>query len=49
MGLAGLTATEGFMALTPDRFRKELTKLSPERGRKHWRDDPKLMNFLAGL
>jgi len=49
MGLAGLTATERFMALTPERFRKELSKLSPQRGRKHWRDDPKLMNFLAGL
>src|ERR1700722_15198111 len=29
MGLVGLTATERYMALTPERFRKELSKLSP--------------------
>lgn len=49
MGLAGLTATERYMALTPERFRKELTKLSPDRVKKHWRDDSQLMKFLAGL
>lgn len=49
MGLAGLTATERYMALTPERFRKELAKLSPERGKKHWRNDRQLMKFLSGL
>jgi integrase/recombinase XerD len=49
MGLAGLTATERYMALKPDRFRKELTKLSPEQLKKRGRDDPQLMKFVAGL
>jgi hypothetical protein len=35
--------------MTPERFRKELNKLSPIRGKKHWRDDPVLMSFLANL
>lgn len=49
MGLVGLTATERYMALTPERFRKDLNKLSPERAKWHWRDDPQLMKFLASL
>ena len=49
MGLAGLTAAERYLALTPERFRKELMKLSPQRGRRHWRDDRRLMKFLVGL
>jgi len=49
MGLVGLTTTERYMALTPERFRKELVKLSPQRNRRHWRDDPQLMEFLAAL
>jgi site-specific recombinase XerD len=49
MGLRSLTATERYMALTPERFRKELSKLSPQHRRKHWRDNPELMRFLAGL
>lgn len=49
MGLVGLTATERFIALTPERFRKELSKLSPGQAKRHWRDDPQLMKFLAAL
>ena len=49
MGLVGLTATERYMALTPERFRKELSKLSPGRAKRRWRDDPQLMKFLAAL
>lgn len=49
MGLVGLTATERYMALTSERFRKELSKLSPEQAKRHWRDDPQLMKFLAAL
>jgi integrase/recombinase XerD len=49
MGLVGLTATERYLALTPERFCKELSKLSPERAKRHWRDDPQLMKFLAAL
>lgn len=49
MGLAGLTATERYLSLTPERFRKELMKLSPQKAKKHWRDDPILMKFLSSL
>jgi integrase/recombinase XerD len=49
MGLGGITSTERYLSLTPERFRKELNKLSPQRGKKHWRDDPSLMKFLAAL
>jgi integrase/recombinase XerD len=49
MGLAGLSATERFLLLTPERFRKELDKLSPKHGKKRWRNDPALMTFLAAL
>lgn len=49
MGLVGLTATERYIALTPERFRKELNKLSPERINWHWREDAQLMKFLAAL
>jgi integrase/recombinase XerD len=49
MGLAELTATERYISLSPERFRKELLKLSPQKSRKHWRDDTALMNFLASL
>jgi integrase len=49
MGQAGLGATERYLSMTPERFRKSLSKLSPIRLKKHWRDDQKLMEFLAGL
>ena len=49
MGLCGLGSTERYLKLTPDRFRKQLATLSPERRKRHWRDDPALMRFLAGL
>ncbi len=49
MGLTGLMASERYLLLAPERFRKELEELSPTRQRKHWRDDPALMSFLAGL
>jgi integrase/recombinase XerD len=35
--------------MTPERFRKQLSKLSPKRGRKRWRDDVALMKFLDEL
>jgi hypothetical protein len=36
--------------MTPERFRKQLIKLSPQRCKKsRWRDDPALMKFLAEL
>ena len=49
MGNASLESTEQYLSLAPERFRKELNKLSPQRGRKHWRDDPTLMKFLTSL
>lgn len=49
IGNVGLQSTDQYLALTPERFRKELQKLSPQRGRKRWRDDPALMKFLSSL
>jgi integrase/recombinase XerD len=49
MGQVGLASTERYLFLTPERFRKELNRLSPQRGKKHWRDSARLMKFLAEL
>ena len=49
MGQTGLGATERYLAMTPERFRKALNRLSPTRSRKKWRNDPVLMKFLADL
>jgi integrase/recombinase XerD len=51
IGQVGLGSTERYLALTPERFRKHLVRLSPRRrkGRKRWRDDAALMKFLAEL
>lgn len=49
MGQCGLGSTERYMKLTPERFRNQLVKLSPQRRKKRWRDDPALMRFLSTL
>lgn len=49
LGQLGLNSVERYLRLTPERFRKQLTSLSPKRNRKHWRDDKALMGFLASL
>lgn len=49
MGLDILDSTERYMRLTPERFRKTVSKLSPKKSRKKWRDDPELMQFLRAL
>ena len=49
MGHTGLMSSERYLLLAPERFRRELEALSPTMQRKHWRDDPGLMDFLAGL
>lgn len=49
MGYVGLESADRYLSLTPERFRKDLEKLSPKRGRKRWRDDPELMKFLGSL
>jgi integrase/recombinase XerD len=37
------------LSLTPERFRKQLVKLSPQRREKRWRDNPALMKSLEEL
>jgi integrase/recombinase XerD len=49
MGISSLVTTEQYLALTPERYRRQLRKLSPQRGQRHWRDDPALMKFLGSL
>ena len=49
MGRFGLSSSDQYLTLSPERFRAQLDKLSPRRGKKHWRDNPALMKFLAGL
>ncbi len=49
IGQVGLGSTERYLRLAPERFRVQLNALSPLRSRKHWRDDPALMKFLAAL
>ncbi len=49
MGQHNLAAAERYLRLTPERFRAQLNKLSPKRGKKRWRDDAALMKFLDGL
>ena len=49
LGHGSLSATEQYLALTPERFRGQLMKLSPQRSKKRWRDDPALMKFLTEL
>jgi integrase/recombinase XerD len=49
MGLVGLSSTERYLRLTPERFRHQLRLLSPKRGRRRWSDNADLMKFLAQL
>jgi integrase/recombinase XerD len=49
MGYASLTKAEEFLSYTPERFRYDLRKLSPKKGRRHWRDQPELLRALASL
>jgi len=50
MGQCGLGSTERYLKLTPERFRTQLVKLSPQHPRrKRWRDDAVLMKFLDQL
>ena len=49
IGQVGLHSTNRYLTLTPERFRAQLDKLSPRRGKRHWRDNPALMKFLAEL
>jgi integrase/recombinase XerD len=49
MGQVGLSSTERYLYMTPERFRKELNRLSPMKPKRHWRDDPALLQFLSTL
>jgi integrase/recombinase XerD len=49
IGQVGLGSTYRYLNLTPERFRAQLDKLSPRRGKRRWRDNPALMRFLAEL
>lgn len=49
MGQVGLGSTERYLFMTPERFRKDLNKLSPTQGKPRWVNDPELMRFLASL
>lgn len=49
MGMVGLSSTERYLRLTPERFRHQLALLSPKRGHRRWSDNPDLMSFLAHL
>lgn len=49
MGQVGLGSTERYLSMTPERFRKELDKLSPAQAKGRWRDNQGLMKFLSDL
>ncbi len=49
MGQVGLGATEKYLLMTPEHFRQQLNILSPKRGKKRWRDNKELMQFLSTL
>jgi integrase/recombinase XerD len=49
IGQVGLASTERYLSMTPERFRRQLVKLSPTQRKKHWRDDAALMKFLTAL
>jgi integrase/recombinase XerD len=49
MGYSSLTKSEQFLAYAPDRFRKDLNKLSPTKVTRHWRDNARLMDDLRRL
>ena len=49
MGQSGLGATDKYLLMTPEHFRKQLNMLSPKCGKTRWRDDKELIAFLSAL
>jgi integrase/recombinase XerD len=49
LGQVDLCSAERYLSMTPERFRNQLVKLSPQRRTRRWRDDPALMKFLSNL
>ena len=45
LGQVGLGSTERYLSMTPERFRKQLVKLSPQRRKRRWRDNPAYDSF----
>jgi integrase/recombinase XerD len=49
LGYVQLGTSIKFLRLTPERFRPQLCKLSPNLGKRRWKDDSELMHFLTSL
>jgi integrase/recombinase XerD len=49
LGQMELESTERYLKMTPERFRTQLNILSPNRTKKHWRDNASLMRFVDSL
>lgn len=49
IGQVGLGSTQRYLSMTPERFRDQLNKLSPKRGKRRWREDAALMRFVDSL
>jgi hypothetical protein len=49
MGQVGLGHTDKYLSLTPERFHKHLSKLSPGRANGRWRNNKPLMEFIDAL
>jgi integrase/recombinase XerD len=48
LGQMDLNSTDQFLLLTPERFKRELDKLSPQQGER-WSANPETMKFLSSL
>lgn len=49
MGNAGLESTDRYLQLTPERFQSALNRLSPQKSRLPWRNNPALLELLTNL
>jgi integrase/recombinase XerD len=49
IGQVELASAGRYLTLTPERFRTQLEMLSPKRGRRKWRNDTALMQFVDSL
>ena len=49
LGQMELESTERYLKMTPERFRTQLNILSPNKKKRHWRDNVSLMRFVDAL
>jgi integrase/recombinase XerD len=49
LGQMELESTERYLKMTPERFRTQLNILSPNKTKRHWRDNASLMRFVDAL